>query len=355
MKKILCLIMGLILGLTTFSSPLVSFASDGITETSTSNQNDEHYITEPYQYPILPGMDEWRKFDNNVDMMEACLIPEDILKCMTTEALLETVLSYPLLSNMFRWETVQEGYEFMLRNFNGLQELMQRPDLDDVINTFSSTSCYTNNYDGSYKEYIKNRALNVFSAYESNFETEMLIANNPIMSLVSTYATYDDVRTPSGTLVRYVYANLSYADHLDYDITEEEARQLVLDEQDEMEDIYPNAVRIAPINSSYNCHSYAWHSTSQSNIYWLKYVYEYIEDGSYNQITPPLYGGEKILYKKTGGFLWENEHVHSAIYMDSASSTCYSKWGQLGVYRHGIYYNPYYENGITVTYWRLAN
>ena len=356
MKKILCLIMGLFLGLTTLMSPLVSFAAGEITETSVVEQKDEYYITDPYQYPIVPGTEEWKKFDNNADMMEACLIPEEILKHMTTEALLETVLSYPLLSNMFRWETVQAGYEFMLRNFNGLQELMRRTDASDVINSFVSISpCCADNSYRSFEEFVEYRALNVFSAYKSNFKAEMIQTNNPIVNVMSTYASYDDVRTPKGRLVSDVYANLTFRDIYGYGLTEEEARLCALDDQESVEEIYTNAYRLFPIDSSYNCHSYAWHSTSQSNIYWLSHAHDYIDDGSYYQITPPLYGGEKILYKLTNPSWWDEEHVHSAIYMDSASSTCYSKWGALGVYSHGIYYNPYYENGITVTYWRLSN
>lgn len=44
-------------------------------------------ITESYQYPVVPGMEEWAKLGSLQEMAEACQIPEEILSKMTTEAL----------------------------------------------------------------------------------------------------------------------------------------------------------------------------------------------------------------------------------------------------------------------------
>ncbi len=51
---------------------------------------------EPYKYPITPGSDEWKQLKNHDEMIDNCQIPETKLKMLTTNALVETVLEYPL-------------------------------------------------------------------------------------------------------------------------------------------------------------------------------------------------------------------------------------------------------------------
>lgn len=85
-------------------------------------------ITTPYTYPVVPGTEAWRQLDGHVEMLEACQIPEDILESLTTQALVETVLNYPLLIDMLAYNTTEAGYEAVYRNFNGLQELQERKD-----------------------------------------------------------------------------------------------------------------------------------------------------------------------------------------------------------------------------------
>lgn len=88
----------------------------------------EKTITEAYQYPVVPGMEEWKKLKSLPEMAEACQIPEDILDCMTTEALIETVVNYPLFGNVFAYENKKTGLEHVKGYFNGLQELYERDD-----------------------------------------------------------------------------------------------------------------------------------------------------------------------------------------------------------------------------------
>lgn len=54
---------------------------------------------------------------------EVCQIPEDILGSMTTEALIETVVNYPLFINVFAYDNKKTGLEHVIGYFNGLQEL----------------------------------------------------------------------------------------------------------------------------------------------------------------------------------------------------------------------------------------
>lgn len=93
-------------------------------------------ISEPYQYPVVPGMAEWANFKSLQEMSEACQIPDDILSNMTTEALVETVVHYPLYINAFAHDTPQMGLSEVKKYCNGLQELYTRDDAIEKIEAF---------------------------------------------------------------------------------------------------------------------------------------------------------------------------------------------------------------------------
>ena len=81
-----------------------------------------------YDYPIRPGTEEWKALYSFNDMLEACQIPENVLESMSTSALVETVLDYPLLSVYTAHNDWQQGFDMLVSNFNGLKELFNRRD-----------------------------------------------------------------------------------------------------------------------------------------------------------------------------------------------------------------------------------
>jgi hypothetical protein len=94
--------------------------------------NPDYSVDQPYTYPIEPGTNAWAETGNHADRVQACQIPEDILGNMTTEALLETVLNYPHLLDMYAYDSTQYGFERVTAGFNGLQELLDRKDAGSV-------------------------------------------------------------------------------------------------------------------------------------------------------------------------------------------------------------------------------
>ncbi|MCI9555335.1 MAG: hypothetical protein HFF53_00140 [Lawsonibacter sp.] len=90
-------------------------------------------IDTPYDYPVKPGTPEWLQYANVLGRRRACEVPEEILTHMTTEALLQTVLDYPFLGDMYAFNTMEMGYETVKRRFRGLQELESRADCLEVL------------------------------------------------------------------------------------------------------------------------------------------------------------------------------------------------------------------------------
>jgi hypothetical protein len=85
-------------------------------------------LADVYEFPIKPGSEEWAAFESHREMVVATQIPDEVLINMSTEALIGTVLNYPLLGDMFAFNTMQQGFDAVEANFNGLTTLLQRPD-----------------------------------------------------------------------------------------------------------------------------------------------------------------------------------------------------------------------------------
>lgn len=98
---------------------------------------------------------------------------------------------------------------------------------------------------------------------------------------------------------------------------------------------YPGVTLVSHANPRYNCHTYAWHSTSTSNVYWIDNPSIYMSDGSYSKRASPAVGN-KVYY---------NNGTHSAIVYSVGSGTTslvyISKFGSNGVYRSAASDTPY--------------
>lgn len=89
-----------------------------------------------YVYPVLPGTDAWNAM-STTERCDACQIPEDILKSLSTRDLLIAVLDYPLMVDMHSYSNMEQGFLSVKNQFNGLQELVSRPDAKEIAEAFS--------------------------------------------------------------------------------------------------------------------------------------------------------------------------------------------------------------------------
>lgn len=277
-----------------------------------------HLQEEVYIYPVTPEDAEWSDLGTIEEKIEACEIPQSILENLTTEALVRTVLDYPLIVYIYAYDTTQKGYDKVKSYFNGLQELESRVDAIDVLQS------YIENQEGNS---VVDRCI-----AEVIFEN---LNGTPLMGDVVSFGVYAATHydyTPNGTRIPLVY-NMTYEDH---GLTEALAVAINADYSAR----HPGAVSYRNINPAYNCHSYAWYSTSQYNKYWLNgtNVTSYITDGSYRQVSSPQIG-DVVLYENGD---------HSGIY--SGNGYVMSKWGVCKLYEHSLTDCPYTTSGIT--YWR---
>ena len=83
------------------------------------------FKNEVYKYPNFVCTDSIDCFQKH---KEALLLPEQYIKCSSTDSLSRTCLNYPLLSLIWAYNSLQQGFDHILEMFNGFDELFNRTD-----------------------------------------------------------------------------------------------------------------------------------------------------------------------------------------------------------------------------------
>lgn len=290
---------------------------------------------EAHVYSVVPGTEEWERLAPE-ERYEACSVSEAEVENMTTDALIETVINYPYLINIYAYDTLALGVEEVSKYFPGLKELLSREDATEAL-----------------ERYITARA-SVLSANETDLNTFDAQTLTWFIAQADTQAAasfvYDTVSTPNGSDVE-VIVDMSWDDISDYfGIWPPIDFDIALAQSEQLENTYPSATLYRDPAPNYNCHSYAWYSTSSSNKYWMEDPSMYISDGSYEGHTAAV--GCKVTYRSN------NIYTHSGriVATPGGPVTVRSKWGALGVFTHDVNDCPYVGTGqsVTVSSWDRA-
>ncbi len=328
-KRILCILICISVVMLNFSG-----------FTYANNDATSKILNEAYDYPIKKGTPEWFELTTIHKKIEACQIPTDILERLSTEALIETVKNYPLGINLYAYDSLDMGYEKVKSQFNGLAELEKRL-LEETPKSCLLLAEFTNQSTAKGEEaefedyFISAISMCIYNNVVSKIDVE-----TEETSVVRGTDTY--VYTPNGTQVSATYQR----NWLDvYEDSLGRVTELgTMAAHEEVQKTYPSVTYVDgyDISPKYNCHSYAWYSTSPNNAYWISDPSNYILDGSYVEASY-YHVGAKILYG-TPGDLPEHSAIVSAV-SENHLTYVTSKWGCAGVYRH-LYYDCPYTSGI---------
>ena len=322
MKKFLAIVLTIVLSLNFVVT--VAFAENLNLQTGDSFQSGAYNAEEYYVCPIQPGTPEWNKLSIQ-EKYTVSAIDVSAVATMATEAVLLSALNYPFLIDIYAYDDINDGIEIVREYCPALNELLTRPDALAVV--VSYLQAYNEQGTERATEYYIATRLCQYLSRTTGVSPRYLI--DPTTGHRVAY-----VYTPNGSQV-FVYFSIAW----DAQYTYNEAYAVSLD----MEEIY-GVTMIRQPDRSYNCHSYAWHSTASNNPYWMDEPSAYITDGSYISSTATV--GNKITYKMSNG-----KYFHSGIVSGSGEIT--SKWGMLGVFKHGLTNNPYYLEAPIINYWEL--
>ncbi len=78
---------------------------------------------QPYRYPAPRGSAAWNQFSTYKEKRDASQVPAAIVQKLSTSALLETVITYPLLPDIMLFNNLQEGVDHHQIHFRCLSRL----------------------------------------------------------------------------------------------------------------------------------------------------------------------------------------------------------------------------------------
>ncbi|MFC0627378.1 hypothetical protein [Kribbella deserti] len=97
--------------------------------------------TAAYSYPVLPGTAAWKRLTTHDEMLRVTQVPAAALAGMSTAALVDTVLRYPLYDDMLAFNNPQQGFDKMSSRFSGFAALASRPDAGaELLKRYESMS-----------------------------------------------------------------------------------------------------------------------------------------------------------------------------------------------------------------------
>ena len=331
-KKLLSL--ALVLGMMVSMLSVTAFAVNS----DMDDASEDMRLDEAHVYSILPGTEEWEKL-TPAERYETCSVSVDEVASMTTDALVETVLIYPYLINIYAYDSIELGIDEVSRYFPGLQELFSRSDASSSLENYMTTRMMAMSEEGEID----------LSAYDAYTLMGYIAKVEPAATIVLETTTVKTPKKHDVTVIvdmnwTEVSAYLDISPAINYDIALAQSQQY--------ERVYPSATLYRNPAPNYNCHSYAWYSTSSTNKYWMPDPSEYIDDGSYVSHIAEV-GCKVTYYRRSDGIY---THSGRIVATPGGPVTVRSKWGALGVFTHDVDDCPYVGNGegITVSSWDLA-
>jgi len=142
-------------------------------------------IDKPYDFPAKPGTEQWTKLTSSKQMDEICVVPEEVLNTISTKALLITCLNYPRLIDLFLASDLQTGFNFYSSHFNGLANLLKRPDLSKVLLTTYSEFDYSSNQIKGYDQKFTSKQIAFFECILAQKEIIKTFEKNNRLQLLS--------------------------------------------------------------------------------------------------------------------------------------------------------------------------
>lgn len=122
-------------------------------------------IDTPYEFPVVPGTQEWLDLGSTIARRKACQVPDEIIQNMTTDALLLTVLNHPFINDMYAFNSLEQGYVAVRRrpSFSDLREFEHRPDYLEVLSQYCEASASILEEEKDLEDFIADKLYYIYT------------------------------------------------------------------------------------------------------------------------------------------------------------------------------------------------
>ena len=328
-----------------------------------------------FDYSSAIDTSAWKYMQNLDYRFAACDYSESEIKHKTTEALVKSVLDYPLNYLVLFYDNPENVVSLVVSRSKIHQELLKRIDAVDILLDYYADADIDFNIPKRSKDdysdlpypdvmfleaflasdfiapRLSEKRMKVSSIVSSKFGERLsdkeqygMMSMKSILKLSNEFGIHTDFKTSSrsgGTISdTTIYTPLNHQP-LEGIIREDMTNAEKLQIQQAVVSQYPGATIVHESTYKYNCHSYAWYSQSIDNNVWLN---RYSSSGEFQLAkywTNDLYVRTDAPYAIKAYY---PNSDHSAVV--ESSNTYVSKWGSGPLVRHSPGYCPYVTTGM---------
>ena len=356
-----------------------------LTTSDTITESRIHFVDAPVKYLAEKNYEEWTRIRHVEDRMKVCNPTQEEVESMSTEALVRSIVHYPLNYLIFAYDDPMTAINLLADNSVIHKEFEKRSDaaktiidlfsetegveMDPYKKTFSEYKCLQYS-DATFLEYYmaSERIPNIYA--KETAEKLGIAINKKIEERVSQPEIYNYssiqpllIMGASPELTQYVMSipvPPAIGSTTVYTPFGKTIRALINEDytQPQIAAIslyyvleWPEADSIAPATNMYNCHSYAWYNQSEYNDLWINktdstgvfQLSRYWSTDLYESCSQQY--AEKVFYVNTVPY-----KDHSAVVLPNGYFI--SKWGGAPLMVHEADYCPYYFNNTELQYYK---
>ena len=370
-----------------FLTIFVSFACQEEVSFNESLQHDDALITKSsvdetfvYQnneriiYSSETDFKAWTAIVGLDNRFKACDIPESSAKRMTTKALMESLIHYPLNYLIFAYNNPDDAVKIIVNNSTVHRELLQREDAakllvnrylearpkrdvspensrgheirieDDVFLGFLINEAFLSKpMEQPDLESIKRGIEIKWQDLTNHADVYGTLPLEPLERIGKTIGLTLSRSTRSGGVFQsYTTIYTPFQQSLD---------GMVFTEFDDSDISYLNSVAIAQYpgatfrgnaSARYNCHSYAWHQRETTNSVWLNSISPLTNTYQLSKYwTSDLY---QSTTSSNADIVHYSDTDHSAVALTNGNYL--SKWGQYPLMEHQYNNCPYWSSNL---------
>lgn len=346
------------------------------------------HINEPIVFLADTSFSTWAHIKGMSNRMKACESSDSVLSLMTSEALLKSILHYPLNYSILSYDNPLSGVNFISKRSNLHQEFVRRKDAGDLLISYFLSSHIDLNktcdvHDDDYsnlsavnqlfleyylcsddisqvltKENRDSLSIHIKDCIKRRMNDEKLRSSlflAPLLLIEETVvddSTCNDNREQSRSQeITTVYTTFRKA--LRGELQDEMSPEAIYYFNNVFTQQHPYATLISSSSNKYNCHSYAWHNESTTNSVWLNSMNystnvfqldKYWTNDLFVEVPSSVANG-RVYYEASNP-----EYSHSAVVLPSGKLR--SKWGAGPLMEHDLYDvpNTYLDSLETLRY-----
>lgn len=344
-----------------------------------------HFVDEPVKYLAEVNYGKWTEIRHVEDRIKACNPTQEEVERMSTEALVKSIVHYPLNYLIFAYDDPMTAINLLADSSLIHKEFEKRADaaktiielfsdtegveIDPYKKTFSEYKCLQYS-DATFLEYYmaSGRIPNIYA--KETAEKLGIAINKKIVERVSQPEIYNyssiqpllimgaspeltayvmsiPIPPSIGSTTVYTPFGKTITALINEDYTQPQIAAISLYFVLE----WPEAISIAPATNLYNCHSYAWYNQSEYNDLWINnkdstgvfQLSRYWLTDLYESCSQQY--AEKVYYVNT-----VPEKDHSAVVLSNGYFV--SKWGHGPLMIHEADKCPYYSDNTTLQYYK---